>query len=278
MRNKVKFFILMVVIILGCSACNGNVTRDIRHAGFSLSGDEFICEPLFPDDDEDTDYEKIKYLNSSFVITNSGNIYELSMGQKFSNDKNCKKANYDLGITAIFDDKIVKAENGKYYYIVSENNVAAYSEVTVNDNGYEIYNLLLTDSTILKVMTVDQSNGVYYVLKNDGNVYKYVVTRTSSQEAYSIVSTAIIYNKNDFGGAIIDFNEAGENPNTYIRTNNAIYRMQATNKEKCTKYADIVCKYKLKKDTTLTEYKDRLLGYNGSLLITDYGRVFSVSA
>ena len=73
------------------------------------------------------------------------------------------------------------------------------------------------------------------------------------------------------------FNEAGEHPSTFIKTSNAIYRMQATNKEKCSKYADVVCKYKLKKDATLTEYNDKLLAYNGSLLITDYGRVFSVS-
>ena len=278
MKNKIRFMLLMIVVIFGCSACNGNVTRDLRHAGFSLSGNKFVCEPLFPDDDEDNDYEKIKYLDNSFVVTDNGNIYELSMGQKFSNDKNCRKAKYDLGVSAIFDNKIVRAENGKYYYIVGQNNIPVYSEVTANDSGYEIYNLLLTDSAVVKVVTIDQSNGIYYVLKNDGNVYKYVVIRALSRGAYSIASTAIVYNKSDFGGAIVDFNEAGEHPSTYIRTDSSIYRMQATNKEKCTKYADIVCKYKLKKDTTLTEYKDKLLGYNGSLLITDYGRVFTVSS
>lgn len=277
MKNKIRFVLLLVVVIFGCSACNGDITRGIRHAGFSVSGDDFVCEPLYPSDADDNNYEKIKYLDSSFAVTDEGNVYELSMGQKFSNDKNCKKAKYDLGVVAIFDNKIVKADNGKYYYIVSQNNAAAYSEVTVNDNAYEIYNLLLADSTILKVVTIDQSNGIYYVLKNDGNVYKYIITRASSQEAYSIASTAIVYNKGDFGGAIVDFNEAGEHPSTFIKTSNAIYRMQATNKEKCSKYADVVCKYKLKKDATLTEYNDKLLAYNGSLLITDYGKIFSVS-
>ena len=122
MKNKIRFFLLLVVVIFGCSACNGDITRGIRHAGFSVSGDDFVCEPLYPSDADDNNYEKIKYLDSSFAVTDEGNVYELSMGQKFSNDKNCKKAKYDLGVVAIFDNKIVKADNGKYYYIVSQNN------------------------------------------------------------------------------------------------------------------------------------------------------------
>ena len=41
-----KKIILLFGIVLGTlllTGCDGNVTRDIRHAGFGLSQEEFVC-------------------------------------------------------------------------------------------------------------------------------------------------------------------------------------------------------------------------------------------
>lgn len=276
--KKFKMIMLFLIIVLGCSGCEGDITRDIRHAGFTLSNSEFTCDMLMPSKKNGNSFEKIQYLGGSYAITDKGKIYELSLGQVYANKQNCKEADTDIKVVAIFDGKVFKGSDNKYYSLVATNNVAPYSLVTVNDNSYNMYNLLLSDPNVLKVQTVNQNTGSYYVLKTDGNVYNYMITRASSQDAYSIVSMTIAYNKNDFGGSIIDFYEAGNNLTTYVKTAKDIYRMKITNKEECAKYADVSCKYKFSKDDTLSEYYDRIIAYNGGFLITDYGREFNVGA
>ena len=54
--------------------------------------------------------------------------------------------------------------------------------------------------------------------------------------------------------------------------------MTITNKEQCTEYVDIACKYKMKKDETLTKYykeEPKILYYGPSILITTYGKEFT---
>ena len=53
--------------------------------------------------------------------------------------------------------------------------------------------------------------------------------------------------------------------------------MRAINYEKCSKYADVTCIYRVEKDEVLDKYKDRIIAYNGKTLITDYKQVFNLS-
>lgn len=274
--KKMRFVVLSLLVIFLCCGCNGNVTRAIRHDGFTIANDKIICEDLTPSKNEG--YEKIRYFNSVFAITENGKIYELSLSQKFSNNENCKKADTKLKVSAIFNNQVIRASDGKFYYILASDKNEAYSVVPESDNNYSIYKLLLSDNDILKVITVDQNAGSYYILKSDGNVYNYVISKATSEAPFTIVSTSIVYNKNNYGGQIIDFNEAGDSQTTYVRTSNEIYRMQVTNEEDCGKYADITCEYSMSKDETLTEYNDKILAYDGSTLITTYLKQFTASA
>ena len=45
MKKRVLLVLLFLVVII-CTACNGNVTRDIRHAGFSV-GEKFQCSYFY---------------------------------------------------------------------------------------------------------------------------------------------------------------------------------------------------------------------------------------
>ena len=76
---------------------------------------------------------------------------------------------------------------------------------------------------------------------------------------------------------IIDFGYAGDSLNTFVKTENKVYRMKITNADQCNKYADVVCKYAMEEDTVFQEYGDRVIFYNGNLLIVDYGRTFTVA-
>ena len=273
--KKVIYFCFICVIVLLCSACNGSITRGIRHAGFNV-GKKFTCDRFYPKDKEDTNYDKIRYFTGSHLINEDGVIYEVSLDQVFSNEQNCKVADTSIVVKAIMDNKIIKASDGKYYYLVGGDGIPSYSEVTKIDNNYDTYDLLLKDSNVVKIITVNLNMGIYYTLKNDGNIYEIIVYKKDHNSVPEITSSRIVYDKGEFGGDIIDFNYVGNSENTYIKTVDRIYRMQKVNKKECLKYADVKCIYEMSEDAELEEYLDKIIVYNGSTIITDYKQVFSL--
>ena len=277
MKNKLLKLLMIIVLVTICTACNGSVTREIRHAGFSI-GNKFICDKFYPQDKDDFSYLKIRYFTGNHLIDQNGKIYEISFQQTYQSGENCKEAATAITVKTIFDDRIIKGTDDKYYYLIGQNNVSSYSEIPKTDNSYDIYNLLLRDVDTIKVITANSSTGEYYLLKTDGNVYSYVITKKDYNSAPVVTSVSTIYNKNDFDSKIIDFNYAGDSLATFIKTENKVYRMRIINSSECKKYADIECKYKMEEDSLFEEYKDRIIVYNGSSLITDYKQIFNVAS
>ncbi len=273
--KKIGKIIFLVLLVFLCNGCNGTITRNIRHAGFNLSSNEFICDELLPKKDS-TNFLKMRYFMGNLAIMDDGSIYEISLDKNFSNNKNCRKAATNLGVVSIFDS-VFKSNDGNIYSLVASNNNQAYSAVTSADSNYNLYKLLLGDNNIIKVQTVD-NNGSYYVLKNDGNIYNYNISNNENNN-YTILSSSIVYDKNNYGGSnIIDFNYAGKSLNTFFKTEDKVYRMYNTNRDSCNKFADVPCEFELKNDEIFTTYKDKILAYNGSMLITTYGNEFTVSS
>ncbi len=271
--KKILCIVVLAFVLLFCTACEGDVTRALRHEGFSVGG-EFECEAFFGENAT----EKARYLTSGGkLITTEGRIYEVSFQQKYSNGSHCKVADSTLKVVSIFDDKIFKADDGKLYTLNAENNTNAYTEVSTSDNSYAIYELLLSPSDVIKAVTADSNNGIYYVLKSDGNVYAVTITKATGGGAPSIASTIVVYNSADFGGNIIDFGYNGNSSSTFVRTETKVYRMKATNADECSKFADVPCDYQIMESPFFEEYKDYVFVYNGSTVITTYQKIFSVS-
>lgn len=274
MKKEIKVIILASLIIL-LTGCDGNVTRDIRHAGFSVSNNEFTCSDLLSETENQEPSKTILYTNTAYAITDDGLLYELSLTQPFSNNENCKEIDFATKIIAYMDDTILKGEDNKFYYSPSTTNTTPLTEVTTNDSNYQLYSLLLGQQTTKKVVTVDSNAGIYYVLETDGTVYQYTITRADYSSPYTISEKKPVYDQAEYG-TIIDFNYAGESSKTYIKTETEIHRMQMTNEEECTKYADITCNYKMKKDETLTKYyNNKILYYGPDILITTYKKEFT---
>ena len=274
MKKKLSLLIGLAMITILLSGCDGTVTRDIRHAGFSVSTDEFTCSNLLADNPNEAK-EKILYSNGSYLITEQGNLYELSLSQPYSNEENCKKISFQTNIIAYMDGTILKGEDNKFYYAPGTTSTTPLTEVTTNDSNYQLYTLLLGPEQVKKVITVDSNNGIYYVLEEDDTVYQYTITRQNYTSPYTIESKTPVYDQKDYG-KIIDFNYAGESTKTYLKTKDEIYRMQITNEDECKKYADVECNYQLKKDETLTKYyNDKILYFGPTLLITTYGKEFT---
>ena len=272
--KRIKYIILFLIVVLlaGCDYQYASTTREIRHSGFSLSSFKFKCSSIYTDEEV---VDKPLYYIGNYIITESGLLYETNLGKPYSNKMNCKKPNFTEKISAIFDMKVVKTEDGSYYYLSGSDQVPAYSLVPESDEDYALYDILLKESSVLKVVTVNSKGGIYYVLKNDGNIYQYNVILENDE--YLLDTTDMVYSYTEFGSKIKDFNYNGSNSTTYIKTETTYYRMLITNLEKCSSYVDVACDYKLKLDEGLKNSYDRILAYNGSTLITTYGKIFNVN-
>lgn len=273
MNKYIKFFVITFLVMFFCSGCNGDVTRAIRHDGFTVGTTEFKCDSLMGN----SSYEKVSLFTPNSLITDTGKIYNISLSQKFKNGSNCNAVDIAVKVVAVLDNKIFKADDGRMYYLVGDNNSEAYSQVTTSDNSYYIYELLLKPEGTVKVMTADSNNGIYYVLKTDGNVYGYTLGGTDRNSTPYIAGTTLVYSKDDFGGNIVDFNYAGESNSTFVRTEYSAFRMVATNYEACTQYADEACNYEMVEIESFSKYGDNIFAYNGSTLITTYGKIFTAS-
>lgn len=275
--NRIKFGFIILLMLVICTACNGSVTRDIRHDGFSIGG-TFVCDPFYPKNKDDTSYDRIRYFIGSHLINQNGEIYELTLSQPFTGGQNCRKAGTNIIVKAIFDNKIIKAADGKYYYLLAQNNVPGYTEIPITDNSYLVYDILLKEEDVVKVVTADSSAGVFYVLKVDGNVYAYRIMAADRQSPPQLVSIQIVYDKMNYGGSIVDFNYSGDSLMTFIRTDEKLFRMRITNSKECNKYADVSCTFEMQEDLMYEKYKNRIIAYNGSNLITDYKQIFNVAS
>lgn len=268
--KKVFVSLTIICICLLCSACDGDVTRALRHSGYSVSEGKFECDAFFSKDST----EKIRFLAGSHAITQDGSIYELSYGQKFSNNQNCKLADTPLKVSSILDDSVFLATNGGIYTF-GNGNQAAYSEINSSDNNYGTYSTLFYSTSGIKYMTMDSQNGIYYGLSTDGNVYGYTLY-SENRDSYPVVAGMVtVYSKADYGD-IIDFKYAGDSVATYVRTNDRIYHLTMTNEKDCTTYADIKCNYIMTDDETFEKYMDYIFAYSGSTIITTYQKIFSV--
>ena len=278
--KKIKIVLLLVICSLFLTACTGDITRAIRKSGYSVSDADFKCPLLTPgkDKEEGKDYEKIKFLSNSYAISTNGNVYELSFGALYSNNMNCRKST-KVQAAAIMDNSVIRDKDGKYYYLKQEGNGSLpYQEVTRDDKNYQLYNMILKNPDVIKVSTVNANAYNYYILKTDGNIYNYIFEEVGERDkTLKFKSNSIIYAKSRFNNSpIIDFNYAGDSTSTYFRTEQEIYRNTITNGEQCNKYVDVPCTYELKKDEKLTEYQDHFLGYGGSIILTDYGKTFTL--
>lgn len=278
MKKKICYFVLIFIMVFMLTGCkNGETTRGIRHAGFTLSSTEFNCSAFMPKDETDTSYAKIWYYNGTKLITENGLIYEVALGGEFTNGESCKQADFTRRVTAILDDKIIRADDGRLYYLVANGNAAAYTAVTTEDSSYSLYQILFKDPETTKIITVDQNAGIYYLLKRDGNVYKYVISKSDYNQPPTLVDSPIVYSKGTYG-VILDFNYSLSSiGGNFIRSNTAIHRNIATNYEQCSKYADVQCHYEMRQDIDLYQYMDKIIVYNGSTIITTYGAVFGLS-
>ena len=281
--KRIKLLVILLLVGVICTGCTGDITRSIRKTGYIINDKKFVCSTIIPEKkmfskEEANTSEKVKFMDNTMIVSENGNIYEISLGGVYSNNMNCKKAGNGIKVVSMIDNMVVKAENGRYYYLGSSDSVVKYSEVTKDDPKLQVYQIILGDNSVVKAMNVNANTNSYYVLKNNGNIYNYVLKQDQETKSYILLTDNIVYRSSEFDGEIIDFKYFGEASSTYFRTKKSIYRMKSANMTECSKYVDVPCQYKMTKDEALTEHQDRIIGFGGSVVITDYAKVFTVGS
>ena len=182
---------------------------------------------------------KISSQSNTLILTNSGDLYELSE-KKYSNETNCKKLNEDIKITGIYFNRFRIA--------------TAFSEAKV----YDISNSELIEMEYQKPLDIRKMEGKY-ILKDNGIIYKY--------KKYDL-SQGTISDEEEFlkfdDEKILDFGIANGEIN-YVKTDKAYYTKKLVNERECTEYVDVECKYKLYKDNYLTKNYDEVAGFAANL-------------
>lgn len=272
--KKIKYIVLFLLVILltGCSYKYASTTRGIRHSGFTLSSSKFKCDTIFS---KDVISDPVKFYAGTYLITENGNLFETSLSKLYSNEMNCRKADIPVKVSSVYGASIIKGIDNKFYYLTASEGIPLYGEVPQTDDEYNLYKILLGDSSILKAVCINSKSGIYYVLKKDGNVYQYTISKNN--QSYNLDNVVTIYSSDDYGSNIVDFNYNGSSSTTFIKTESTYFRMLIENSEECYKYADVSCKYKMDIDRGLTDNYKRVLAYNGSSLLSTYGKVFTVN-
>lgn len=279
MKNKLRLISILVIVCLILTGCDGTVTRKIRKDGYTVQDGKFICGFFLNKSKEANTTEKVRYLTDNYIISESGNVYEINYGGLFSNDMNCKKGGTLDGykVVAIMDQSIVKVSNGDYYYLSSKDEASKYTRVTASDENYQIYKLLMDEENVRKVITVNSSTHSYYILTSDGVIRNRVLYKKENSDNYEKKSETIEVERSTYG-SIIDFNYAGDSLATFYKTQDKIITVKVKNSKECNKYVDVPCVYEKTEDQVLNEYKDRIIAFNGNTVITDYGRVFNAGS
>ena len=136
-KNYFKMLILGVFVLMFCTACNGNVTRSIRHDGFAVSN-KIKCEMFFHEGA--SSYNMIKFFTGSHIIDQNGKIYEVSLSQTYQNGQNCKDSGKNIIVKSIMDNNIVRGADNGYYYLNGSGQTSPYTKISESDNNYAVYN------------------------------------------------------------------------------------------------------------------------------------------
>lgn len=249
--------IIVLAISLCLVGCKGDDIREFRHSGYTFNNESFSCKEV----------EKVKFLYDNFLVSENNDIYYISLDLPYSNKSNCRLINSNEKMQSIYGEEAFKSFNNIIYSFDFKN----YTDFPIMNNSNNIIETLLNDNTNLKIINNDNH---YYILKNDGNIYDYVIEQ--NENIISIISNALIYSSNNLDGKIIDFYYSQQMPLNYIKTNTTYYTFKPIN-EDCKKYADIECNYELKKDDLLNKYSKEIYAYNGKKVILSNGKILDNS-
>ena len=256
---KVKYFFLGIIITLAIGGIAFGIYKFINSTKTNnSSSDNIVIDGIeYVENVTDSKYSCDAFKDAwvweahDFLVTNSGDLYQINTSKKFSDTKqNCKKID-NIKIRAVINNLLVD-ENGKKYTVNYDDSNNPVIAETNEDYQQAIFKSPVFNDEVKYAFSItgDEENQNYLVLKNDGKIYKYILKReyddSMMQDRYELVNQELFYEiegekivlmRPDYEFSILN----------YIKTDKAYYIAEIINKE-CEEYADIKCEYKYTKN------------------------------
>ena len=201
--------------------------------------------------------------NGGLFLTNDGQLYRLSIGKLFSNEKNCLKVDTDIKFKRFINKSLISEDGSLYYY--EEYNDGNIAKATLENGGStDIYKKMYNKYKDIYYFGFDSDRGESIYIKKDGN--KIIRIIGSGDSGFKEVVL----------GTIPENETIIEIYNNTIKTNNSYYVYGITNKIECDKYEDIKCNYGIIKNVSASEIYEELKYFQNGISSTHYLNAFAI--
>lgn len=298
MKYKVKFIIYLIILFLfaavvwikydydkGDVISNGGNVTNLSEFMYdnNITSSTFSCPAK---------NNTIIFLNDYYLLTSTGELYDVKYDSLFDNGHNCKKIETDINITGFYNESIVYDEEYNFYDL--KNNLNIYVNDLTTYYKDNLTNLELINSTYpyiyfydveSKTLELDNTNSSNKLMvDNKGNISFY--TNYGYPMAESIInddSIEIIFNRKMYGGKILTLYRSHNNElldsskvkylSDSIEKMDKVYGIRLiTSKglynEVISDKCDSDCSTKLELDIEFSNYFNNIVYSNGKYLFT----------
>lgn len=253
-RNIIILYLIILFTICGCQEKKKNYSNPNNNGKNNLTNELKIVKTSKIICDELKESDNINYISYNFFTTKQGELYSLNIDKLFSNEQNCKKIESDVNIVRPFGANL-SFSTGVPVMLGADNNLYEVH------NDYKLYSYSADDVSFPQ--KTDRSDlfftsyGYFHYLDN-----KIINFKCNCNPFNIFDNVSKIENlKLEEEEKIINFS------GNSVITSNSIYYLDKinTNQDRCNKYADIECEYKVvwkKVDETINRLRNNILYFD----------------
>ena len=190
LKANVKIYIYVIVLVLFAAVIWIKYDYDEANNSTNNSEDDLFMEFLNDNNIKDSTFscyaknDTIIYLDDKYLLTNTGELYEVKYDSTFENGHNCRKIDSNIKFSYFYDNNKLIYDHEHNFYDITKNFEPYESNVLELDNFSSSSNKLLID--------------------NRGNINIYTnYGYPSSLNLLQSEDTEIIFNRVDYMGVIL---------------------------------------------------------------------------
>ena len=299
LKANVKIYIYVIVLVLFAAVIWIKYDYDEANNSTNNSEDDLFMEFLNDNNIKDSTFscyaknDTIIYLDDKYLLTNTGELYEVKYDSTFENGHNCRKIDSNIKFSYFYDNnKLIYDHEHNFYDITKnfepyESNVLEYYLMDL-DNLEEVnkkYPYIYFYDVEAKELELDNfsSSSNKLLIDNRGNINIYTnYGYPSSLNLLQSEDTEIIFNRVDYMGVILSIFRSDKNQVLkgdsidYLKVSeevpNELYGLRIIttkgmyNEVVDDKCKDKICSTKLVMDKEFSKYFDNIVYSNGKYI------------
>lgn len=293
---KNKYYIVNLVLLIILTACSAQTVEENQNDVIETHEPTNISEYLESIETYETDMmlycdvlsnNNIIEFNSNYFVLEDGTFYSWLYGDDlYSSGQQCKKTNIDKKFESIKTNFIhyglIQTNDKGFYHFRLDEKYEGYLETETMPDSDEIY--FYNNSEIVSfsrfsfepLKNADSTTSEYFVLRNDGNLYKDILS-VSYNDAKSIQSKIAF--SNEVYGEIkaykfhwLDLLDSSAGPDSgsdilfFITEDSFYYRKEVVTND-CKNFVDVKCEIDYVKSKLYEKYKDEIKFINTQYVV-----------